>query len=114
MVQEETMIPTVILYALTMWQQGQTKPITTTGDSDKTLQGGGLITPFDVPPVEWDGPDTLGSRYEKEWKEPCRDRVGETQPPCKTKIHHRVCADKSRFLLMSEDGKWHCLRLEGK
>lgn len=23
----------------------------------------------------------------------------------------RQCADKSRFLLMSEDGKWHCLAL---
>jgi len=104
------MIPTVILYALAMWQQGQTKPITTTGDSDKTLQGGGLITPFDVPPVQsarygefvhYEDCSAHGlKRANSEW--------------CEKPIIERACTDKYRFLLMSEDGKWHCLRLEGK
>jgi hypothetical protein len=26
---------------------------------------------------------------------------------------HRTCEDKSRFLLMSADGRWHCLDLKG-
>jgi hypothetical protein len=28
-------------------------------------------------------------------------------------VRRRTCADKSRFLLMSEDGKWHCISFEG-
>jgi len=32
--------------------------------------------------------------------------------PCPAKTQKKLyCTDRSRFLLMSEDGKWHCLAL---
>jgi len=51
--------------------------------------------PFDVPPKQWDDP------Y----------RVEINSDPPSTTEHHIACEDKSRFLLQSEDGKWHCLAL---
>jgi len=59
--------------------------------------------PFDVPPKEWDGPELDWGCQPSEESTVCMD----------TRIarHHRACEDKSRFLLMSEDGKWHCLAL---
>jgi hypothetical protein len=69
-------------------------------------------TPFDVPPVETDGPDTNADINQNA----CSGDVtwdGQSQW-CEKKVHHRACADKSRFLLMSEDGKWHCLALGAK
>jgi hypothetical protein len=75
--------------------------------------------PFDVPPVE--RRDTLirmtlfmDKEEVKGYLEMCAD-VGEKCVLKKDGIHQtetlRSCTDKSRFLLKSEDGKWHCLRL---
>lgn len=52
---------------------------------------------FDVAPKEWDSQE-----YAK--GEPV-DAIGVFT------VHHAVCEDKTRFLLTSEDGKKHCLRL---
>ena len=64
--------------------------------------------PFDVPPVETDGPDG-------EYATDCSPSRGDYPGTCwqdrKVLVHHRACADKSRFLLMSEDSVWHCLAL---
>ena len=69
---------------------------------------GRLPTTFDVPPKEWDGPDTIGSQIGEETHGDgiCMDTMGDIK--CDEKIHHRTCTDKKRVLLMSEDGKWHC------
>lgn len=58
---------------------------------------------FDVPPKEWDGPDTENS---------CQN-----VPNCDgfmLPVHHRTCADPKRALLMSEDKVWHCYLFEEK
>jgi hypothetical protein len=55
-----------------------------------------LLPPFDVPPVETQVP---------------YNQSGVTNLPMPIYSERRSCADKSRFLLMSEDGKWHCLAL---
>ena len=60
--------------------------------------------PFDVPPKEWDGPDMEEG--------PCP--IGFACMDNKVPVHHRTCTDKSRFLLMSEDNRWHCLALGAK
>lgn len=76
---------------------------------------------LDVPPREW---DVDQKRTGFEWH---GEGVGcsyDALPgSCKPKdsdfpsfewivrTHHRECVDKSRFLLMSEDGRWHCLAL---
>lgn len=63
--------------------------------------------PFDVPPKEWDEAP-IKDRME------CR-QVGIAESTCDypKPVHHRTCEDKRRFLLMSEDSKWHCLLLAG-
>jgi len=53
--------------------------------------------PFDVQPKQWD--------------DPYRVEINSDPPP--TTEHHIACEDKSRFLLQSEDGKWHCLDFNG-
>ena len=55
----------------------------------------------DIAPKEWDGPEQV-------WA-PCKTGVicsGDTV----MLLHHIACEDKSRFLLQSEDNKWHCLK----
>jgi hypothetical protein len=49
---------------------------------------------FDDPPKEWKTETPMGGMH--------------VEPDGYT---HRECEDKSRFMLMSEDGKWHCLKL---
>jgi hypothetical protein len=61
--------------------------------------------PFDVPPVETHGPDTTTDYDCRKWAE-----SGCTELPTRLTLH-RTCADKTRFLMFSEDGKWHCLAL---
>jgi hypothetical protein len=63
---------------------------------------------FDVVPTEWDGPDTT---YKSELAAfDCG--YNKTPSACeKVPVHHIGCASKSRFLLQSEDGRWHCLKL---
>jgi len=62
--------------------------------------------PFDVPPVDTKVIDKnckVGI-IDGRWSE-CMQYGDDTSHI------ERACADKSRFLLMSEDGKWHCLAL---
>ena len=56
----------------------------------KYMCGPAQAVPFDVPPTQ----DGI-SRQRSE----------------RNMADHYQCEDTSRFLLMSEDGKWHCLRL---
>jgi hypothetical protein len=65
----------------------------------RPLVGGDVLEDgaFDVPPREWD--DTV----------PITGGVNNLLP---FYTRHVVeCSDKSRFKMMSEDGKWHCLKL---
>ena len=69
---------------------------------------------IDVRPKEWDGPEKV--RDTEKWKDLCAtfSRDGDmpkTDAICGRLVHHRDCVDESRFKLMSEDGKWHCLKL---
>jgi hypothetical protein len=69
------------------------------------------VPPFDVPPVVTKGPDShfvTSCAKDKEGNEgPCFSDYRELTT-------HIACADKSRFLLQSEDGKYHCLALTSK
>lgn len=65
-------------------------------------------TLFDLAPKESDGPETTYKSYKDAWD--CG--YSKTPSACeKVPVHHVACEDKSRFLLQSEDGKWHCLKL---
>ena len=66
-----------------------------------------VIAPFDVPPHEWDTEEKMPEGYYV-----CDNGQALCTGP--RKEHHRECTDKSRFLLMSEDEKWHCLALVPK
>ena len=77
------MIPTILVYAILIMQQAGGG---TGGGTVSTFVGAPPAIPFDVPPI---GAELPQDRW----------------------TSHYVCTDKSRFLLMSEDGKWHCLKL---
>lgn len=65
--------------------------------------------PFDVPPVEREETFEYGSIANgDELHIVCKDLATGS---CTYTRKVPSCADKSRFLLMSEDGKWHCLAL---
>jgi hypothetical protein len=75
------------------------------------LQNGGVA--IDVSPKQWDGPD----RHHVNRCGPSGINTldgGEIQI-CNDDsielVHHMTCTEKSRFLMASEDGKWHCLAL---
>lgn len=62
---------------------------------------------IDVAPLEWAGPDT---RWDYSGCPPPEYAV--VCVPTKTiPVKHRTCGDASRFLVQSEDRKWHCLAL---
>ena len=64
--------------------------------------------PFDVPPVEIEKiseAQSIGNGEEMHLQ--CDPEFSK----CTFRKKVPTCADKSRFLLMSEDGKWHCLAL---
>ena len=66
--------------------------------------------PFDVPPKEWDGPDTHAANTCPPPDE--HGKIGAcTAIYIEEKTHHVACEDKTRFLLTDESGKKHCLRL---
>ena len=71
--------------------------------------------PFDVPPVETDHDEpydiNAGHAVMEQGELITCNALSTTVTQCTKRVHMRVCADKSRFLLMSEDGKWHCLAL---
>jgi len=78
------------------------------------MLGTGTAAPFDVKPKEWDtvehsGYECCGSGATAE----AADRDLSWKFPGK-RVHHRTCADPTRFLLMSEDKRWHCLALGGR
>ena len=65
--------------------------------------------PFDVPPVEREETVEYGSIANgDELHIVCKDLATGS---CTYTRKVPSCSDKSRFLLMSEDGKWHCLAL---
>ena len=55
-----------------------------------------MKVPADVPPIE--------KRVKNEW-------ISVPIPPAYSTHTELECADKTRFLLQSEDGKFHCLKL---
>jgi hypothetical protein len=59
---------------------------------------------LDMPPKEWDGPG-------QHWETQCDETSHNCMYIGPAPDHHIACEDKSRFLLPSEDGKWHCLKL---
>lgn len=72
--------------------------------------------PFDVPPIqeEYGNPGTnwcdMGScTFIEEEPKPCpKDMTCVAPPHRRTRL---TCADKTRFLMTSEDGKAHCIAL---
>ena len=119
------MIPAIVLYAMMLWQQGQTidpkKAVCPlAGDcsivrGETTLPPRGLpapAPPFDVPPVETEKVEIIpGPDRPCMWNEV---GTGNCHDITYQKVKHIGCTDKTRFLLMSEDGLWHCLRLAEK
>ena len=79
------------------------------------------IVPFDVPPketTEWEPPLPTTLKGDNSWCE-LTPGVDMSRDVCFAgvvhhHVHHRTCKDKSRFLLMSEDSRWHCLALGAK
>jgi hypothetical protein len=132
------MIPAILFHAILMWQQAQANtpvagycpkidalcfvagpPQQAQGDKaanedwynphhhSTAIYPEKEIAPFDVPPAETKVIDRnckLGISNGA-WDQ-CL-QYGED-----TTHTERACTDKSRFLLMSEDGKWHCLDLK--
>jgi hypothetical protein len=74
--------------------------------------------PFDVPPVEtktpniwvgWWNKENIGKHLHETGLDTSFSIVPLTQDSAQE--YKLTCTDKSRFLLMSEDGRWHCLKL---
>jgi hypothetical protein len=72
-----------------------------------------IVPTLDEPPLDkpagesyW-GIYEVGRHYETEYPDTFLVGVSTSE----AKIFTRVCADKSRFMLKSTDGKWHCLAL---
>jgi hypothetical protein len=96
------MIPIILLHAILLWQEGHsnaepwrdvTVPVVLSGCKSvtETTLTCEKESQFDVPPI-----------------------VLHRGPEDGSGVTIRTCADKSRFLLFSEDGKFHCLALTGK
>ena len=77
-----------------------------------------LLPPFDVPPVETDHDEpydiNAGHAGMEQGELITCNALSTTVIQCTKRVHMRVCTDKSRFLLMSEDNRWHCLPLSQK
>jgi hypothetical protein len=74
------------------------------------------IAPFDVPAESWVEHYVLtklpaNADYLDGLRSACFTRCLEENGNFVELIPHHTCKKKSRFLLMSEDGKWHCLAL---
>jgi len=66
----------------------------------------------DVPPKEWDTTEHNLDYDSCMFTGGCFNTLPMPQrPDPNIKVHHMECEDKTRFLLHSEDGKAHCLRL---
>jgi hypothetical protein len=116
---------TSILYAIMMWQQGQACKV---GDIRAAQDGMEQVCD---PDGVWRGVlEGAGPKpyIVKQNQEAIYGPVFDV-PPVETRTEfsgrgshggtgggyiNRMCTDKSRFLLMSEDGKWHCLALGQK
>lgn len=95
------MLPTLILYALTIWQLGQFNP-PNAGPLFHTV----VLSGFDVPPV--DGPPGTETLI---FYQDCAAHGLAQMAPGVCLQPPKVCADKWRFLLQSADGKFHCVAL---
>lgn len=109
------MKPLILIAALALSAPQATTP--TVGDWTITTVPTPSITKtipvsewFDVPPKEWDERQATGIMDCHATNPP--GNLAECKPYYET-VHRRSCEDKSRFLLMSEDGVWHCLKFEG-
>jgi hypothetical protein len=102
----------MVLHVILMFQQAPCKPLNVgdaiVGQIVRYVDGcPRFVTPepFDVPPVETKAIFGYSN---------CKSVPGENYVvDCKLNYYTTgmACTDKSRFLLMSEDGIWHCLKL---
>lgn len=120
----DELVPTANASSLVFWCIKTTKKITKTWADDWCPSGSIPVTPVIlpteatvtinkprfVPAKEWDGPDTHAANTC-----PPQNEDG-TQPPCtaiyiKEKTHHVSCEDKTRAVIVAEDGKHWCMAM---
>jgi hypothetical protein len=106
------MLPTVLVWALMLWL-GQAVNLPACLDKDMHPVS---CVPFDVPPVKMETRmEAVTSFSIPEYPIP---QVIYDDPKTYSGPHYFLstnkCVDKTRFLLQSEDGKWHCLALGAK
>lgn len=96
----------LIILALAMQAQQTTPSPVFSNDEPQWQPQWHQIPALDASPKEW---TTQEDDMAVVWPGMA---VPSPYPPHKHTVHHRTCEEKNRFLLMSEDGVWHCLILD--